>query len=168
MPTVPQRLRRRIVHEGRSALLHRLRSPSFAYKTREMQRLRVRMRALGMKDPAYLVDAKDDAHEWARELGFRTPRIHATLPSIEAVDWAGLPDEVVLKPVRATSGSGVHLLRRAGTRWRELGSGRLLSPDEIVRDYRRLERSGTISGELLLEELVVDPRSPDSPPRTTR
>lgn len=164
MPTVLQRLRRRIVHEGRSAWMHQLRSPSFAYKTREMQRIRGRMRALGMKDPAYLVDAKDDAHEWARELGFRTPRIHATLPSVEAVDWDRLPDEVVLKPVRATSGSGVHLLRRAGTRWDELGSGRSVSPDEVVRDYRRLERSGTVSGELVLEELVVDPRFPDRPP----
>lgn len=164
MPTVPQRLRRRFVHEYRSARTHQVRSPSFAYKTREMQRIRGRMRDLGTKDPAYLIDAKDDAHAWARELGFRTARMYAVLPSVEVVDWAGLPDEVALKPARATSGAGVHLLRREGDRWRELGSGRSLSPDDIVAGYRRLERAGSVSPEVLLEELVVDPTCPDDPP----
>ena len=164
MPTVLQRVRRRLVHEYRSAWTHRPHSPSFAYKTREMQRIRARMRELGTKDPAYLIDAKDDAHEWARAMDFRVPRIHATLPSIDAVDWERLPDEVVLKPARGTIGEGVHLLCRDGPRWHELSSRRSLSPDDVVAGYRRLEDDGSVSREVVLEELVVDPRCPDDPP----
>lgn len=164
MPTVPQRLRRRIVHECRRAWTRQLHTPSFAYKSREMQRIRAGMRELGMKDPAYLVDAKDDAHAWAEVMGFRTPRVYATVPHVGAVDWDRLGDEVVLKPARGTSGVGVHLLRRDGARWRELGSRRSLSSDEVVDGYRLLEERGVVSREILLEELVTDPAYPDDPP----
>lgn len=163
MPSDVRRLRRRIIHEYRSAWTRQLRSPSFTYKSLEMQRVRTRMRELGTKDPAYLINDKDDAHQWARELGLRAPRLYALLPSIDSVDWPGLPDDVVLKPRRGTSGRGVHLLRREGTRWRELVSQRLLSPEDIIAGYRLLEGGGGVSREVLLEELVADPRCPDAP-----
>lgn len=51
-----------------------------------------------------------------------------------------------------------------GSRWRELLSERLVTPVEIVRGYQALHSAGTVSPEVILEELVVDPRYPDDPP----
>lgn len=142
----------------------RLREPSYTYKLLEQQRVRRGMRRLGTRDPAYLIDAKDDAHLWAAHLGLRRPRLIATLPSVGDIDWAEVGDAFVLKPARGTVGNGVMLLRRSGEAWHELVSGRVLAADEVVREYRSLSEAGTVSSGVVLESLVVDPRCPDLPP----
>lgn len=61
-PHLATRLRHRAIKTYLDGTSQRLRRPSYTYKSLEAARIRRRMRELGYKDPAFAVDAKDDAH----------------------------------------------------------------------------------------------------------
>ena len=91
------------------------------------------------------------------ELGVRGPKTYGVFDSVEAIDFAALPDRFVLKPVELNGGRGVMLLERlrpAGTLWsrlrpdaaptaprfRETISGRELGAPEIVAEQTEWDR----------------------------
>ena len=141
-----------------------LREPSFTYKRVELTRLLARMELLGVGDPVFAVNAKDDAYDWARALGVRVPERLGVYGGVTEVPWDALPDRLVLKPCNGTDSRGVYLLSRRGDHWLELRSGRRLTSDEVMREYADLVAAASVSVDLLAEELVTDPRFPDLPP----
>jgi hypothetical protein len=141
-----------------------LRQPSFTYKRTELTRHLALMRTMGMRDPVWEVNAKDDAYEWARALGVRVPERLGMYDAVTDVAWDGLPDGVALKPVNGAGSRGVFLLRRRGPSWLDLGSGRVLTRADVTREYGALVEAGAASPDVLVEELVTDPRFPDLPP----
>ena len=141
-----------------------LRVPSFTYKRLELNRQLPLMHALGVRDPVFEVNAKDDAYPWARSLGVRVPERLALCDRVADVPWDTLPDRFVLKPNKGKSSTGVFLLERLSDGWLNRGSGRPLSTAELVREYEQLVATGTVSEGLTIEELVSDPRFPGLPP----
>ncbi|CAA9427899.1 MAG: hypothetical protein AVDCRST_MAG35-2409 [uncultured Quadrisphaera sp.] len=141
-----------------------MRTPSFAYKDEEARRVRRTGHELGVRHPVWSVNDKDDAHAWARRLGLRVPRLLGEHPDVTEVRWADLPDRAVLKPVKGAASRGVLLLERTGDRWRDLHAGEVVTTEELTGRHRALADAGTISREVIVEELVQDPQRPGMPP----
>ncbi|PFG38845.1 teichuronopeptide biosynthesis TupA-like protein [Georgenia soli] len=163
-PGFAERVRMRAVGMYRNATTARLRQPSFTYKSREAARVRRLMRELGVKDPAFEVDGKDDLHAWARSFGVRTPRLLAVHEHVREIDWSALPDRFVLKPTRGASSAGVLLLTRRGGDWLDLVTGRDLTEQGVVTELESLAARKEVSAAVLLEELIEDPRFPGAQP----
>lgn len=158
------RRRVRVRRDYRRAASQPLRKPSFTYKRLELARQLALMKAHGVRDPAFEVNAKDDAYSWARSLGVRVPERLALCDRVADVPWEALPDRFVLKPNTGKSSTGVYLLERLGDLWLDRGSGRRLSTAELVAEYEDLVGAGRVSEGLTIEELVSDPRFPGLPP----
>ena len=143
---------------------HRLQGPSFIYKQLEAIRLRKSMRELGCKDPAFEIDAKDDAHVWADALGVRTPQLLGRFEDVHQIDWIAAPEKFVLKPTKGSASTGVYLLSRRDKRWWNAVTQCSLSHADIVRDIESLAQSHQMSASLIMEELIEDPRCPGGQP----
>lgn len=141
-----------------------IRQPSFNYKVLEAVRTRQQLRAYGLKDPAFSIDAKDAGHAWLRQLGVRTATVIASYDRPEQIDWDALPDRCVVKPARGSSSIGVYLLVRQTGGWREIAQGRELSSADVSAELMTLFDDGAVRGAVLVEELVDDPRVPDGGP----
>lgn len=139
-------------------------APSYRYKTGEMRRGRQLDQQLGLDHPVWQVNDKDAAHAWADGLGIPRPGLLGVFASVGQVPFAQMPEAVVLKPSKGASAQGVLLLERAGAQLRELRSGRLLSPEQVRREYSALVGRGNVSEQVVIEELVQDPRRPGLPP----
>lgn len=130
-----------------------------------MRRVRAHADALGVLHPVWGVNDKDDAHAWARALGVATPVLLGVHDDAADVPFGDLPDEVVVKPARGSSSRGVHLLRRTGRgQWWEVRTRRLLQDRDVVGRLQDLAGAGRTSASVVVEEMVVDPRSPQGPP----
>lgn len=161
---VPARLQRRAARAYRHQRSGAVREPSFNYKALEAARIREQLRAYGVKDPAFYVDSKDDAHAWLTRLGERTPQLLGSYEGADLIPWDDLPDRCVVKPARGTSSTGVYLLVRRPQGWREITAGRDLTQVELVVELSALYAQGELAGPVLVEELVDDPRTPDGGP----
>lgn len=164
MYSLRQRARQRVHDELIKATTRKLVEPSYTYKRLELARIRGQMRSLGIKEPVFEVNAKDDAHAWATRLGLRTPRLLGTFAGPTDVPWGTLPDLVVVKPVRGSTSHGVYLLARRGNSWKDIRTGELLPVRQITNSLQALAGRDEISSAVLVEELVSDPRRPGLPP----
>lgn len=165
-PAAPlrDRLSRGLTRAYREAAGRTQRQPSFNYKVLEASRTRRRLRAYGHKDPAFLVDAKDDAHAWLEQLGVRRPALLGAVEHPGLIDWDGLPSRVVVKPSRGTATAGIYLLVRDEGGCREIVRGVAITPEEVVEELTGLFEQGIVDGPVLLEELVHDSRTEDGSP----
>ena len=164
MPTYLERARARAIREYRLLRTRELRAPSFTYKRLESIRAQQSMHEYDCSDPVFSINGKDKTHDWARELGVRTPELIGIYSDIADLPWDDFPERSVLKPLRGSTSKGVFLLQRADGGWRDLASGRVVSPDDVAREYRALVTSGAISADVLVERAIVDPRCPGLPP----
>lgn len=87
LSTAPVRLRRRLVQTYRDTTTRRVQVPSSNYKVLEASRTRKQLRAYGLKDPAFSIDAKDEMHAWLRQLGVRTATVVASYDRPEQIAW---------------------------------------------------------------------------------
>lgn len=163
-PHLATRLRHRAIKAYLDGTSQRLQGPSYTYKSLEAARIRRRMRDLGSKDPAFAVDAKDDAHVWLEGLGVRRPTLMASFDHPREIVWDALPDEVVVKPARGTVSRGVFLLSRRDRGWFEIAHGIEVTSEQVAHELGRLFDEGRVRGPVLVEELVNDPRRPDGGP----
>ncbi|MGV8967509.1 MAG: ATP-grasp fold amidoligase family protein [Cellulomonas sp.] len=164
MPTYIERARARAIREYRILRSRELRAPSFTYKRLESVRTVQAMRDYDCADPVFSINGKDKTHDWARELGVRTPELVGIYAHIIDLPWDDLPARSVLKPVRGSTSMGVFLLQRVDGGWRDLRLGRFLTTHDVTREYLVQVASGDISAAVLVEKLIVDPRVPDQPP----
>lgn len=139
-------------------------APSFFFKRAELRRIREIGHELGVRDPVFDVNSKTDSRAWADRLGIRRAAVLAEVADADAVPWETLPRQLVVKPVRGAGSRGVHLLRREAGAYRHLQTGAVLTVDDITAALRDLADRGTISRELVVEELVEDPRRPGQGP----
>lgn len=135
-------------------------APSFLARREELRRIRVIGHELGVRDPVFAVNGKIDAHAWAVRLGVRPAAVLAHAATPQEIPWASLPPQFVVKPVRGAGSRGVYLLRRHGTGYRDLVRGLDLGPGSVAEQLSALAADGRVSGELVVEELVQDPRRP--------
>lgn len=149
---------------GRQVLDPRTTTPSFGYKAEEAKRLRGVERELGFVHPVWTINDKDAARGWAARMGLRQPALVGEWPRAGAVPWGDLPSSVVVKPVRGAASRGVHLLRRQGSGWRDLGRQRDVSTEAVVGDLDAAAAARRISAAVVAEELVLDARHPAEPP----
>jgi len=158
------RVKYKAIAESRNFASRRLQHPSFTYKFHEYARIRRVLKQNGNKEPVFLVNAKDAAHDWARRLGVRTPDLIGVFDDVTEIPWDMLPDRVVIKPTRGTTSTGVYLLERSGDGWEDLYRHVATTSEALAREMRTLADSGAISHSMLVEELILDPRYPKQPP----
>jgi len=164
MPTYLQRARNRAIREYRLLRSRELRAPSYTYKRLESARTLRLMHEYDCTDPVFSINGKDKTHDWARELGVRTPELVGIYADIADLPWDSVPERFVLKPFRGSTSMGVFLLERVDGGWRDLNSGRVVASHDVEQEYRALVTSGAISADVLVERLIVDPRFPGLPP----
>ena len=138
--------------------------PSYATKLAAARRVGRMATALGTPDPVWTINDKSDAYAWVDLLGVRRPQVLGEYPRMSDVDWTSLPDRCVLKPVRGAGAKGVHVIERRGDAWYDLRSGRTVTPDSARRSMQRLAAEGTVSDEVIVEQMVTDSRRPGQPP----
>lgn len=139
-------------------------TPSYTRQRLQLARVRRASKDNGARDPVFDVNGKASSQRWADALGLRTARVLHLVDSVEEVPWDALPERFVIKPDRGVSGNGVHLLRRSGDAFVEARSGAHLTAAEVTTRLRRLADAGTVSSDLVVEEMVLDPANPDGPP----
>ncbi|WP_298992206.1 ATP-grasp fold amidoligase family protein [uncultured Pseudokineococcus sp.] len=133
-------------------------TPSFRAKREELRRVRALGHDLGRRDPVFDVNGKLDAHAWADRLGVRHATLLAQVPEAGQLPWSTFPEVFVIKPVRGAASDGVHMLRREGRHLRSLKLDQQLTEQDVTENLRALSATGRISSDLLVEEMVVDPR----------
>jgi len=138
--------------------------PSYLAKRSALRRVRVLGHELGQRDPVFDVNGKLDARAWADQLGVRQAGLLAHVQAAADLPWSSLPERFVIKPVRGAGSRGVHLIGRDGDSYRDLRRGESVTAEEVVEDLRALASKGTISSDLLVEELVADPSRPGAGP----
>ena len=138
--------------------------PSYATKLAAARRVSRRATEIGTPDPVWAINDKADAYAWVDGLGVRRPALLGEYPRCSAVDWTSVPDRFVLKPARGAGANGVHLLERRSDAWYDRRSGRTVTPEEVCRTMQVLVDRGTVSDEVILEQMVNDSRRPDQPP----
>lgn len=140
--------------------------PSFEYKLLETRRIRQLLRTDGVDHPVWGVNEKDAARRWATSLGLPQPQLYTEVRAPSDLDFATLPDAVVIKPIRGTASNGVFLIRRdrASGGWTDLKTGDPLSQDGIVARLDSLVAEGTISSRIVAEEVIIDAMTGQAPP----
>ncbi len=138
--------------------------PSFVAHRDALQRVRVQGHVFGARDPVFDVNSKVDAAAWADRMGVRRAAVYAEVTDVADLPWQTLPSRFVLKPVRGAASRGVLLLQRRDGVLQELRTEHALTEGDITTQLRALAESGQVSRELVVEELVEDPRRPGRGP----
>ncbi|MFZ4721379.1 MAG: ATP-grasp fold amidoligase family protein [Ilumatobacteraceae bacterium] len=140
----------------RDTVLKRGTYPSFAYKVHESARRMQQAKAFGSRLAILAHDRKDDGYRLAEAAGVPYPIIHARPAKIDDLDWAAMPDRIVVKPLRGAASRGVFLLERRGAhQWYDHLGGELLTEDEVVRRVGELVAANTIGRPMIVEELLA-------------
>ena len=151
--------------DAHAARVEALAAPSFVALLEKSKRQRERARDVHGWVPAiWQHNAKDTGYDLARQLGIVHPAVYWRGTDLDGVDWAALPDRVVLKSVDGASARGVFPLIREGHQWRSVFDGWRLDPGGLSARIGELTASGRIHGELLLEEFLAHPGDPDALP----
>lgn len=140
----------------RDTVLKRGVQPSFAYKVHESTRRMQQAKTFGSRLAILAHDRKDDGYKLATSAGVPYPQIHARPARIEDLEWASMPDRIVVKPLRGAASRGVFLLERRGAgSWFDHLGGELLTEDEVVRRMQELVAANTIGRPMIVEELLA-------------
>lgn len=131
-------------------------APSYRYKLEESKRVRALARqVLGVLDPIHDINDKLTAYEFADRHGIDHPRVYASYPVIDLVEWDELPSEFVLKARLGANNRAVLALVRQddGTFW-DLLRSRSWTRSEIIERQLELDGRGAASMEIFVEELI--------------
>lgn len=130
--------------------------PSFAYKVQESMRMMRHASALGGSLRVLRHDKKHDGYAFARTVGVSVPEIYLDRVAVGSIDFAALPDRVVLKPVRGAASRGVFLLQaiRPGV-YLDHMNGTEVSVDDILARFHSLQSEGLVSTQVVAEEFLA-------------
>ena len=130
--------------------------PSFQARLYAEGRIRAHEREAGRYAPSVISRGKFWVYQLVSSHGVEIPEQLGRWGAPEEIAWDDLPERVVIKADRGSTGRGVLPLRRVGTRWQVITHDTVLAAEQLAAELRTRVEQGRIKGPFGAEGFLED------------
>ena len=130
--------------------------PSFQAHLFAARRIRAHELEAGAPAPSVISRGKFWVYEFVSSQGFEIPEQLGRWDEPEQIAWDDLPERVVIKADRGSTGRGVLPLRRNGHRWQVITHDAVVTPEQLAAELRTRVEQRRIAGPFGAEAFLDD------------